>query len=121
MSGAGERPLEAAREALAGGELLDPHGGRADLEAGVVRMVSETALEEDPLRTLRAARLATELDLRLDAATAAAVSRHAPAIDQVAPERMFGELKRIVTADAPRPGLELMEAHGVLRAVLPEV
>ena len=106
---------------LAGGELVDPHGGRADLEAGVVRMVSAQALAVDPLRTLRAIRLVTELDLELDPETGAAAAAHAREIDRVAPERVFGELKRIVTAAAARRGLELMDAHGLTEAVLPEL
>jgi putative nucleotidyltransferase with HDIG domain len=113
--------INAMAEPLAGGDLLDPHGGRADLEARLVRMVSETALEDDPLRTLRAVRLVTELDLELDPATGEAVRRHAAAIDKVAPERVFGELKRVVTAKRARQGLELMDAHGLTDAVLPEV
>ena len=113
--------INAMAEPLAGGDVLDPHGGRADLEARRVRMVSETALAEDPLRTLRAVRLVTELDLELDPATAAATRRHASAIDRVAPERVFGELKRVVTADRAREGLELMGAHGLTDSVLPEL
>ena len=113
--------INAMAEPLAGGDVLDPHGGRADLEARLVRMVSEQALEDDPLRTLRAVRLVTELDLELDADTAAAARRHARGIDRVAPERVFGELKRVVTADRARAGLELMDAHGLTDAVLPEL
>ena len=113
--------INAMAEPLAGGELLDPHGGRADLEARRVRMVSETALADDPLRTLRAVRLVTELGLTLDADTAAAVQAHARGIERVAPERVFGELKRIVTADAARDGLALMDAHGLTEVVLPEL
>jgi poly(A) polymerase len=113
--------INAMAEPLGGGELLDPHGGRADLDAGIVRMVSEAALADDPLRSLRAVRLVTELSLALEPATAAAVAAHAPEIDRVAPERVFGELKRVVTADAARTGLELMGAHGLTEAVLPEL
>ena len=113
--------INAMAEPLAGGQLLDPHGGRADLEARRVRMVSEDAFADDPLRTLRAVRLVTELDLELEPATAAAARRHAGAIDRVAPERVFGELKRVVTADRARHGLELMDAHGLTDAVLPEL
>ena len=58
--------VNAMAEPLAGGELVDPHGGRADLEARRLRMVSAAALAEDPLRTLRAARLAAELELEVD-------------------------------------------------------
>jgi len=113
--------INAMAEPLAGGAVLDPHGGRADLEAARVRMVSEAALADDPLRTLRAVRLVTELDLELDPATGSAVTAHAREIDRVAPERVFGELKRIVTAPAARAGLELMDAHGLTAAVLPEL
>jgi tRNA nucleotidyltransferase/poly(A) polymerase len=113
--------INAMAEPLAGGPVLDPHGGRADLEARRLRMVSRGALAEDPLRTLRAVRLVTELDLTLDAETGRAVAAHAPAIDEVAPERVFGELKRVVTAPRVRTGLSLMERYGLMAAVLPEL
>jgi tRNA nucleotidyltransferase/poly(A) polymerase len=113
--------INAMAEPLAGGAVLDPHGGQADLAARIVRMVSPGALAEDPLRTLRAVRLVCELDLTLDPATGAAVALHAPAIDQVAPERVFAELKRIVTADRAPEGLALMDEYGLLASVLPEL
>lgn len=113
--------INAMAEPLEGGELLDPHGGQADLEARLVRMVSGQALAEDPLRALRAVRIAVELDLRLDPATAAAAAAHARGIERVAPERVFGELKRVVGARAVRRGLELMGAHGLTDVVLPEL
>jgi putative nucleotidyltransferase with HDIG domain len=113
--------INAMAEPLAGGQLLDPHGGRADLEARRLRMVTETALADDPLRTLRAVRLATELGLELDAATRAAIREHAGGIDRVAPERVFGELKQIVTAPAASDGLAMMAENGLTDVVLPEL
>jgi poly(A) polymerase len=113
--------INAMAEPLGGGDLLDPHGGRDDLAGRRVRMVSAAALAADPLRSLRACRLAVELDLELDEVTAGEVARHAPAIEGVAAERVFAELKRIVTAPRARRGLELMEAHGLSAAVLPEL
>jgi tRNA nucleotidyltransferase/poly(A) polymerase len=113
--------INAMAEPLAGGELLDPHGGRGDLEARRLRMVAPAALADDPLRTLRAVRLAVELDLEIEPGTLAAVGAHAAGLERVAPERIFGELKRIVGARAPRTGLELMDAHGLTAAVLPEL
>ena len=113
--------INALAEPLAGGPPVDHHGGRADLAARRLRMVSEAALAADPLRTLRAARLATELGLDVEAATARAVADHAPRLAAVAPERVFAELKRIVAAPAARRGLELMEALGVTAVVLPEL
>jgi putative nucleotidyltransferase with HDIG domain len=108
-------------EPLAGGELVDPHGGRADLEARRLRMVSAAALADDPLRTLRAARLANELELELEPETAAAVRERAPDLAGVAAERVFQELKRIVAGERPVAGLELMDELGLVAVVLPEL
>jgi putative nucleotidyltransferase with HDIG domain len=113
--------INAMAEPLGGGALLDPHGGRDDLARRLVRMVSGHALADDPLRALRAVRLAVELGLEIDAATGRAVAAHARAIERVAPERVFGELKRVVSADAVRRGLELMAAFGLTDVVLPEL
>jgi poly(A) polymerase len=113
--------VNAMAEPLAGGELLDPHGGRADLDARRLRMVSARALEEDPLRTLRAVRLAIELDLTIEPDTAAAIGRAAPGLDRVAAERTFGELKQVISSPSVRTGLQLMDAHGITARVLPEL
>ena len=113
--------INAMAEPLDGGETIDPHGGREDLEARRLRMVSAKALEDDPLRCLRAVRLAVELGLDLEQGTVEAVAAHAPEIDKVAPERVFGEIKRVVSVPAPQLGVALMERLGLLEAVLPEV
>ncbi len=113
--------VNAMAEPLAGGEVVDPHGGAADLAARRLRMVSEDALRDDPLRTLRAVRFAVELGLEIEPATGAAVREHAPAIDAVSPERVFAELKRVVAAPRVRDGLALMQETGLLAAVLPEL
>ena len=113
--------INAMAEPLGGGELLDPHGGREDLARRVVRMVSGHALSDDPLRSLRAVRIAVELGLDIDPATGRAAAEHAGGIARVAPERVFGELKRVVGADAVRRGLELMLEYGLTAVVLPEL
>src|SRR5690349_8291982 len=113
--------INAMAEPLAGGELVDPHGGRADLERRLVRMVSEQALAEDPLRSLRAVRIAVELNLEIEPATGDAASRHAAGIGRVANERVFAELKRVISADDVRRGLTVMEAYGLTQVVLPEL
>jgi poly(A) polymerase len=110
-----------ARRIGAAEDLIDPHGGRTDLAAGRLRMVSERALADDPLRTLRAARLACELDLELEPDTAGAVRAHAPALAGVAAERIFAELRRIVAAPAVVRGVELAEGLGVADEILPEL
>jgi putative nucleotidyltransferase with HDIG domain len=113
--------INAMAEPLGGGELIDPHGGREDLARRVVRMVSDHALADDPLRSLRAVRIAVELGLDLDPATGRAVAEEARGIERVAQERVFGELKRVVGADAVRRGLELMATYGLTDVVLPEL
>ena len=113
--------VNAMAEPLAGGELVDPHGGATDLEARRLRMVSGRALADDPLRTLRAVRFAVELGFEIETWTGRAVREHAPAIDSVSPERVFAELKRVVAAPRVRDGLELMQETGLLAAVLPEL
>jgi poly(A) polymerase len=113
--------INAMAQPLGGGELLDPHGGRADLEARRVRMVSGAALTDDPLRALRAVRLVVELGLELEASTGAAVAAHAAELDRVAPERVFVELKRVVTAERAVEGVRLMDRYSLLTAVLPEL
>lgn len=113
--------INAMAQPLGGGERLDPFGGEADLASGTVRMVSEEALRSDPLRTLRAARFAAELSLEVESDTAAAVRAHAPGLDRVAGERVFGELKRLLGCDDPVRGVRLMGDLGVGAVVLPEV
>jgi len=83
------------------GEELDPHGGRADLEAGVVRAVSDTIFADDPLRLLRAVRLEDELGFRMDDATEALLRASAHLVTLPAGERTLSELRRL-SADGYR-------------------
>jgi poly(A) polymerase len=108
------RPLE-------GGELLDPHGGRDDLASGTLRVLGAGAYRSDPLRPLRLARFAAELGFEPDEETARLTRAAAPSVVQAAPERVFAELKRLVSADGALDGLALADRLGLLRAVLPEL
>jgi putative nucleotidyltransferase with HDIG domain len=113
--------VNAMAEPLAGGELIDPLGGAADVAAGVLRMGSAGAFADDPLRTLRLARIAGELGMVPTPETRAAAAANAGGLSSVAPERVFGELKRIVAAPAPRAGLDLMQELGLMAVVLPDL
>lgn len=113
--------INAMARPLTGGELVDPHGGRHDLEQRRLRMVSVGGLAADPLRTLRAVRFAVELGFEIDADTGRAVTANANGLGGVAQERVFAELKRVVGADRAVDGLRLMQAHGVTDVVLPEL
>ena len=106
---------------LAGGDTLDPHGGRADLEDRVLRVLGAHAYEADPLRALRLVRLAAELGFDPDAETERLTAAAAPRLTEPAPERVFGELRRTIVAPAALGGLGLGARLGVLGAVLPEL
>ncbi len=96
---------------------VNPFGGLEDLGARRLRAVSPGAFERDPLRTLRLARLACELGFDVEAATQGLARAAAPRLAEVAPERVFAELRRVVCAPAALAGLELMDAIGVTDVV----
>ncbi|MBA2793713.1 MAG: HD domain-containing protein [Thermoleophilaceae bacterium] len=106
---------------LGGGELIDPHGGAADLAGRRLRVLGAGAYDADPLRTLRAVRLAAELGLELDAETERLTRVAAPRLSEPSPERVFAELRRLVSAPEALQGLELAARLEVLGAILPEL
>jgi tRNA nucleotidyltransferase/poly(A) polymerase len=100
--------------ALDSGDLVDPFGGMADLVAGLLRMVAEKNLADDPLRPLRAARLIATHGLRPDPSTSAACRRTAPALGGVARERIQAELARLLDAREAAPALVWAAKTGLL-------
>ena len=119
--GARDLTVNAMAEPLSGGELVDPYGGARDLAERRLRMVSPAAFAADPLRTIRVARLATELRFDVEPATADAVRANAAGLGDVSPERVFAELRRIVAAEDAVAGVGLIEELGLTDAVLPEL
>ncbi|MGB2781977.1 MAG: CCA tRNA nucleotidyltransferase, partial [Phycisphaerae bacterium] len=107
------------------GEVADYVGGRADLEARIIRAVGDPRrrFAEDHLRLLRAVRFAAELSFEMDTATAEAVRDLAPALATVSGERVREELARILTAPPAgrRRGLCLASDLGLVAVLLPEV
>jgi tRNA nucleotidyltransferase (CCA-adding enzyme) len=106
------------------GRLVDPFDGAADLEAGLLRAVgdADARFDEDALRMIRAVRFATRFALTLDAATEAAIRRHAAEAATVSGERVRDELTRILAGGVPPSrGLILMERLGLLAVLLPEL
>lgn len=106
---------------LHGDEVIDPFRGLADLDARVLRAVGEQSFVSDPLRLLRAARLAAQLDLAVDPHTAElarAAARHAA---DPAGERQLAELRQLIGGPDPLRGLRLLGELGVTPVVLPEL
>jgi poly(A) polymerase len=106
---------------LTGGGLVDPHGGAGDVEARVIRAVSERSFDDDPLRILRAARIGAGLGFDIDPETAALAHASAARAAEPAGERQFAELRGIVAGRDPLGGLHLMEELGATPVVLPEL
>lgn len=104
-----------------GGEVVDVTGGAADLSACVLRMTSEAALRADPLRLLRAVRIAAELALEIEPATREAVRRNCALLRRPAAERRRDELAHIFELPAAYPALGQLDALGLLDVLLPEV
>jgi putative nucleotidyltransferase with HDIG domain len=113
--------VNAIAEPLEGGEPIDPLGGIADLRRRTLRMTGAGAFAADPLRVLRLVRVAVELRLEPEPATLASARAHAPGLASVSAERVFAELCRIVAADEPRRGIEMMSEVGATAVVLPEL
>jgi poly(A) polymerase len=106
---------------LTGGEPIDPHGGEPDLDRRCLRAVSSDSFREDPLRTMRLARLACELDFEVDSRTLELARAEAQALARMAPERSYHELRRLVSSDDPLRGLGLMDRAGLVAVLLPEL
>lgn len=106
---------------LAGGEPIDPHGGIADLERRLLRVVAGDSFRTDPLRLLRAARLAADLGLEVDPGTAALARSEARLAAEPAGERQLAELRLLLGGPDPLRGLALLDELGLTAVVLPEL
>ena len=113
--------INAIAEDLAGGEIVDPFGGRRDLADGVLRMVGPSSVSADPLRVARLARLGAELRFEIDDATLSAAREVAGGLSGVAAERVFMELRRVIAAASCVEGMRLLDDVGALAVVLPEL
>jgi poly(A) polymerase len=105
---------------LAGGDPIDPQGGIPDIESRTLRVL-DGAYAADPLRPLRLARLASELGFAPDQRTEKLTLEAAHAVTKASPERIFGELKRLVISERVLDGLALADRLGLIAAVLPEL
>jgi poly(A) polymerase len=104
-------------------EVIDFVGGRADLEAKLVRAIGDPAqrFSEDRLRMLRAVRFATVLDYKIDNDTWDALMANAVSITEISAERIRDELVRIFLSPKRVRGWDLLDESGLMRAILPEI
>jgi tRNA nucleotidyltransferase (CCA-adding enzyme) len=100
-------------------QLIDPLGGLADLEQGVLRMIAAPNLDDDPLRLLRAYRQAAQLGFTIEAETKQAISDRIPLLSTVAAERVQAELNYLLVAPQGDKWLAAALEDGLLNFWLP--
>src|SRR5688572_16502498 len=102
-------------------EVVDFHGGLADLKKRVLRVIGdpETRYREDPVRMLRAVRLAAKLGLTLDAATREPIRRLAPLMERVPPARLFDEMLKLLLSGHASACLRQLREVGLHKGLLP--
>lgn len=103
--------------------VIDYFNGLEDIKQKIIRGVENPCkrMEEDPLRMLRAVRLACELDFKIDKATLQAIERNSSLIKKVSPERIRDEFIKILLSNYPRRGFNLLHRLGLLRFIMPEL
>lgn len=103
--------------------FVDPHGGLEDLAQRVLRTPAapQDSFSDDPLRMMRAARFAAQLEFTVAPDVVAAMTDMADRIDIVSAERVRDELSKLLLAPEPRRGLALLVETGIADRVLPEI
>lgn len=103
------------------GRLIDPLNGYADLSAGVLRACAPTSIADDPVRMLRAARLAALLGMTIDATLDSQIRAAAPAITKVAGERVRDELLKLLDTSVAARWLRYLDDARILTQIVPEL
>jgi len=108
---------------IPGPTLVDPAGGVEDLIVGRLRTPADphVSFGDDPLRMLRAARFASQLGFEVAPETVAAITELRETIRIVSPERIQGELIKLLSTDAPDRGIRILVDTGLMAEFLPEV
>ena len=103
-------------------ELLDPFGGKADIEKKLIRTVGlpEERFGEDALRMFRALRLASELNFAIEHETQTAITKHAGLLEHISRERLHDEFAKIIMSDTPALAFDLAARLGLLNFISPE-
>lgn len=104
-------------------EVIDPYGGREDLDAKVLRTVGDPnkRFEEDALRLMRAVRFAAEFGFTIEEYTEQALQKNAGLLEMIAKERIRDEFVKVIMTAKAMEGVEELERTGLLRFVMPEL
>ena len=101
------------------GELLDPYGGLADLEHGLLRVLHDDSFVDDATRILRGVRYEQRFGFAFEGHTMALLQRGLPHLDLISADRVRHELERTFSEEEPELSLRRLDALGVLAAIHP--
>ena len=101
--------------------LIDPLHGEADLRGKLLRLCAPTAIADDPLRGVRAVRLAAQLGFHVDPAARAAIRAEAPRLAEISAERRRDEFIRCVGGPRAAAAMRALDQLGLLRTLAPEL
>ena len=102
-------------------KVIDPFDGRGDIRAKNVRALKPSVFQEDPIRLLRAVRLAARLSFKIEEETAQFISRYAALLSSASPENIRDEFLAILSLDGARKHLETLDRLGLLLELMPEL
>ena len=104
------------------GRLTDPFNGLGDIEKKIIRtpLGPDITFSDDPLRMMRAIRFATQLNFEILPEVFAAIGRNSERIKIISQERITDELNKIMAANKPSVGLDLLFKSGLLRQFFPQ-
>jgi tRNA nucleotidyltransferase/poly(A) polymerase len=106
---------------LRSNRIIDCYNGLEDLKAGSVRMVAPSVFKKDPVRLIRAYRLAVRRGFEVEVETSGQIRQDAPLLSNAAGERIRDELVKILAASVSHPIIDQMSQCGLLASILPEL
>ena len=102
-------------------ELIDPYHGTLDLTRGVIRAISPSVFEADPIRLVRAPRLAAQLGFSIADETSEAIKQHSHLITTAAPERVRDEFMKLLAEPSTTTSLRLLDNLNLLCRIVPDL
>src|SRR5579883_3477406 len=112
-----------ARDPL-NGHIIDPFGGKQDLEMHILRAVGnepDKRFDEDPLRLLRAVRFAAQLGFSIEEETRRSIERQSSKLQKISRERIRDEMNKLLLSPHPARGIDLLVELDLMRWIIPEV
>ena len=103
--------------------VIDLYNGQKDIEKKLIRAVGDPheRFSEDALRMMRAVRIGTQLNFKIEEKTFEAIKKNAPLINKIAKERIKDELFKILGSENPYEGMVLLRESGLMKEILPEM